>query len=482
MLDLRPVFFIVGLMVSALGVIMFIPMTVDLVYGDISWQGFAISGFITTLLGGISVLTNYMPGMQIRARAVFLLTVTSWLVLALAGALPFMLQEQGMSFTDAYFETMSGLTTTGSTVMTGLDDAPKGILLWRAMLQWYGGVGIIITALAVLPRLNIGGMQLFKTEWFDPMGKVLPKAGQIAASIGITYIGLSIVCAISYVALGIDIFDAICLSMTTLSTGGFANSDASFAAYADGGADIVASIFMVLAAMPFATYVLAMHGKVSAIWRNPQTQGFLLILGFLIILMSLYMELNNHVSSAHPIRLATFNVISVITGTGYSFGDYQLWGPLAVNVFFAIMFVGGCAGSTSCSIKVFRFQVAFEALRAYLFKMPKPNAVAPMRYNGNPLPKAVVYSVMGFFFIFMMCYALTVIALSMIGLDEITVLSSAATAITNVGPGLGDIVGPSGTFQPLPNEAKWVMALAMIVGRLEIIPVLVVLSPSFWRA
>ena len=480
--DLRPVLFIIGLMIATLGAIMFIPMIVDYAYGDESWQGFGVAGFTSCLLGSVLAITSYSPQTPLRARSAFILTTFSWLILAFVGALPFILQDSALSLTDAYFESMSGLTTTGSTIMTGLDDAPKGILLWRAMLQWYGGVGIIITALAILPKLNIGGMQLFKTEWFDPMGKILPKAGQIAASIGIAYIGLSVVCALCYYALGIKAFDAICLSMTTLSTGGFANSDASFAAYADSGADMVASLFMMLAAMPFATYVLAMHGNVSAIYKNPQTRGFLTLLLALIISMVLYMELNDHVSTTHPVRLAVFNVISVITGTGYSFGDYQTWGPLAVGVFFVIMFIGGCAGSTSCSIKIFRFQVAFEALRAYVFKMPRSHAVASMRYGGRPLPRSAVFSVMAFIFLFMLCYAAAAIALSLMGLDEITALSSAATAITNVGPGLGDIVGPAGTFQTLPNGAKWVMAMAMIVGRLEIIPVLVLLSPSFWRA
>ena len=480
--DLRPVLYIIGLMLTALGLFMFVPLAVELVYGEEDWRAFAAAGFITVIFGLITALINYSPKMNLRARGAFLLTTSSWLVLALFAALPFVLLENSFSFTDAYFESMSGITTTGSTIMIGLDDAPKGVLIWRAMLQWYGGVGIIITAMAILPQLNIGGMQLFKTEWYDPMGKFLPRAGQIAAGIGFVYVVLSLVCALSYYLLGIDAFDAICLSMTTVATGGFANSDASFAAYADSGADIVASIFMVLGALPFAAYVLALRGNPSALYKNQQTRGFLIILLILILSMTMYMVFNNYQSSAHPLRLAAFNTISIITGTGYSFGDFQAWGPLAISIFFSLMFIGGCAGSTSCSIKIFRFQVAFEALRAYLFKMPRPNAISPMRYGGQVLPKSAVYSVMGFFFVFMLCFAITALALTLTGLDDITALSSAATAITNVGPGLGDIVGPSGTFRTLPDSSKWIMAMAMIVGRLEIIPVLVLLSPSFWRA
>ncbi len=479
--DLRPVFFILGLLIAGLGLSMFVPMLVDIKFGGEGWPVFGISGLLSALAGAVISLACKTEPRPMQARGAFLLTTSAWLILALVGAIPFMLQFQHMSLTDAYFETMSGLTTTGSTVMTGLDNAPEGILFWRAMLQWFGGIGIIITALAILPRFNIGGMQLFATEWFDPMGKILPRTGQIAAGIGIVYIGLSILCAAGYMATGIDLFDAVCLSMTTLSTGGFANSDASFAAYADGGADIIASVFMTLAALPFAAYVLAMHGKLSAVYRNPQARGFILILFVLITAMVIYMETNNHVSATHPVRLAAFNVISVLTGTGFSFGDYQEWGPFAVTTFFVIMFIGGCAGSTSCSIKIFRFQVAYKALRGYIFRMPHPHIANPLRYDSHILPESTVYAVMSFFFIFFACYALTAVSLSVIGLDNVTALSAAATAITNVGPGLGDTVGPAGNFQPLPDSAKWVLSLAMIIGRLEVLPVLAILTPAFWR-
>ncbi|HHL43474.1 MAG TPA: TrkH family potassium uptake protein [Hellea balneolensis] len=480
--DLRPVLFVISLMVTALGLIMFVPMLVDLFYRDTSWPGFALSGFFTTLFGAALALASYAPKFTLRPRGAFLLTVFSWCILSFFAAIPFMLQENGLSMTDAMFESMSGLTTTGSTVMIGLDDMPKGILLWRALLQWYGGVGIIVTALALLPRLNIGGMSLFKTEWFEPMGKILPKTGQIAAWIGIVYVGLSMICALIYWLLGIDPFDAICLSMTTLSTGGFANSDASFAAYANGGADIAASIFMAVAAMPFAAFVLALRGNPMALWRNPQARGFLTLLALVIASMVVYLYLQDHEGDAHPIRLVMFNVISMITGTGYGFGDFQTWGPLAPPVFLCLMFIGGCAGSTSCSVKIFRYQVAFEALRSYLFQMPRRHAVAPIKYGGRPLPAGAIYSVLGFFFAFMVCYAVAAIGLTLTGMDEISAFSSAATAITNVGPGLGDIVGPSGNFRTVPDMAKWIMTLAMIVGRLEIIPVLIVLSPGFWRS
>jgi trk system potassium uptake protein TrkH len=476
----RSVSQIIGALLILLGVFMLAPMITDFVTGSDEWRSFATASALTLFAGAILMLVARGGQLRMNLRAAFILTTFSWAIMAVFATLPFILSQTPMSFTDAYFESMSGLTTTGSTVMSGLDDMPKGILLWRAILQWIGGVGIIIVAMAVLPMLKVGGMQLFRAEWFEPMGKVLPRAQAIAIGIGAAYVGLTILCAGVYWMLGVDAFDAICLSMTTLSTGGFANSDASFAAYADGGADIAGSIFMTLAALPFATYILAVRGDISSLWRNAQTRGFLGLLAVVIIGMSLYMEMTDHEGMAHPIRLAMFNVISITTGTGYGFGDYQLWGPIATPVFFVLMFIGGCAGSTSCSIKIFRFQVAIEGLRVFVRKMLNPHLVSPLRYNGVPLPESALYSVLNFFFVFFACFALATLALSFAGLDTTTAISSAATSITNVGPGLGNIVGPAGNFSPLPDVAKWVMSITMLVGRLELFTVLVLFLPRFW--
>ncbi len=476
----RSVALIIGALLILLGVFMLAPMIADLVTGSVEWRSFAAASALTLFTGAILMLVARGGKLKMNLQAAFILTTFSWVVMAVFATLPFMLAETPLSFTDAYFESMSGLTTTGSTVMSGLDDLPKGILLWRAILQWIGGVGIIIVALAVLPMLKVGGMQLFRAEWFEPMGKILPRAQAIAIGIGAAYLGLTMLCAGVYWMLGVDAFDAICLSMTTLSTGGFANSDASFAAYSQGGADIAGTVFMTLAALPFAAYILAVRGNFSALWRNTQARGFLGFLAVVIVFMSLYMEFTDHEGLAHPIRLAMFNVVSITTGTGYGFGDFQLWGPMAAPLFFVLMFVGGCAGSTSCSIKIFRFQVAIEGLRAHIRRMIRPHIVIPLRYNGAPLPQSALFSVYSFFFVFFACFAVATIALSFAGLDTTTAISSAATAIANVGPGLGDIVGPAGNFSTLPDFAKWVLSLTMLVGRLELFTVLVLFTPRFW--
>lgn len=480
--DLRPVLYVTGMMIAALGVIMFIPMIVDLMYGDESWQAFGVAGFVTALFGGVMTLTNYAPKARLRARGAFLLTTFSWMGMAGFAALPLMLSSMGLGLTDSFFEAVSGITTTGATVITGLDDAPKGVLLWRSILQWIGGVGIIVTAMAILPMLNVGGMQLFRLESSDMGDKVIPKAAELAKAIGLIYLGLTILCAIGYMSVGMGGFDAISHAMTTLATGGYSTSDASLGGFMDDGADLVAIAFMLAGALPFGIYLLAVRGSVRPAIFDPQVRAFIFVIALLIAVVTFYLWVSSIYSGSTAFRLSAFNVISIVTGTGYATADYNAWGPFAVAAFFSFMFIGGCAGSTACSVKIFRYQVAFEALRAYLFKMPRQHAVSPMRYGGKTLPDAVVFSVMGFFFLFFTCFAISAILLSIIGLDPVTAWSGAASALANVGPGLGDIIGPTGTYQSLPDTAKWVLMISMLIGRLEIVTALVLLTPSFWRA
>ncbi|WP_298917859.1 TrkH family potassium uptake protein [uncultured Algimonas sp.] len=487
MADLRSVFFVIGLMALAMGLLMFVPMAVDLLYEDRSWQAFAISGLVVTLIGGALATATYNPVPDIRARGAFVLTVFSWIVLAVLAALPFMLDPVRLSLTDAFFEATSGITTTGSTVMTGIDDMPKGILLWRAMLQWIGGIGIIVTAMAILPMLGVGGMQLFRLESSDVGEKILPRARSIALTIAGIYLGLTLSCATAYTWTGMSVFDAVAHAMTTIATGGYSTSDASMGGFMDDGADIVGMVFMLLGALPFGVYMLMVRrGQLDAPARDPQVRAFLSVVVMLSLLVCVALVTSGAQDSElgllHSLRLSAFNTISIITGTGYATADYMNWGAMAVGAFFFYMFIGGCAGSTACSIKIFRYQVALEALRAYLFRMPRPHAIAPMRYNGRPLPDAVVYSVLGYFFLFFVTVAVIASILGAIGLDPVTAWSGAGSAVANVGPGLGDIIGPSGTYQDLPKLAKWALMTGMVVGRLEIVTALVVLTPGFWRA
>ena len=481
--DLRPVFFVIGLMCSALGLLMFIPMLVDVFDEARAWRAFGISGGITTLFGALLATISYTPKPSLRARGAFVLTVFAWLTLSVLSAMPFLFEPINLSITDALFEATSGITTTGATVLTGLDNMPRGVLMWRALLQWIGGVGIVVTAMAVLPMLKVGGMQLFRLESSDMGEKVLPRAASLAGGISLIYLGLTIACLIGYMLTGMNLFDATAHAMTTLATGGYSTSDASMGGFMDNGADIVCVAFMMAGGMPFGVYLLmTTRGDWRAPLRDSQVRAFLTVMTALIAIVTLFLILSDQFEFGRGLRLAMFNTVSIVTGTGYATADYNSWGPFAVAAFFAFMFIGGCAGSTACSIKIFRYQVAFEALRNYLFRMPRQNAVVPMRYGGKPLPPSVVYSVMSYFFVFFLTMVVAAALLSLIGLDPITAWSGAGSAIANVGPGLGDIIGPAGTYQELPGLAKWVLLVTMIIGRLEIVTALVLLTPAFWRS
>lgn len=470
-------------MSAALGILMFVPMIVDLLHEKRSWRAFGIAGGITTLFGALLATITYSPHPVLRARGAFVLTVFAWITLAVLASFPFLFEPINLSLTDALFESTSGITTTGSTILTGLDDMPRGVLMWRALLQWIGGVGIVVTAMAVLPMLKVGGMQLFRLESSDMGEKILPRAASLAGGISLIYLVLTIACFIGYMITGMNWFDAIAHAMTTLATGGYSTSDASMGGFMDNGADLVCVAFMLAGGMPFGVYLLmTTRGDWRAPFRDSQVRAFLTIVTALIGIVTLFLLLSDQFELTRGLRLAAFNTVSIVTGTGYATADYNAWGPFAVAAFFAFMFIGGCAGSTACSIKIFRYQVAFEAMRNYLFRMPREHAVVPMRYGGQPLPPAVVYSVMSYFFIFFLTFVVTAILLSLIGLDPITAWSGAGSAVANVGPGLGDIIGPAGTYQDLPGSAKWVLLTAMIIGRLEIVTALVLLTPAFWRS
>jgi trk system potassium uptake protein TrkH len=479
-MDLRPILYVTGILLCTLAASMILPILVDLFHKNPDWRVFFFCMSFTGFLGGALVLTNSGKKFHITMRQTFLLTTVSWLTLALAASAPFAMSGLEMSITDSVFEAVSGITTTGSTVITGLDNAPPGILLWRAILQWLGGVGIIVMALSVLPFLKVGGMQLFQTESSESE-KALPRATQLAASIGTIYLGLTVICMFCYSLAGMESFDAWAHAMTTIATGGFSTFDTSFGHYNVAWAEIVAIIFMILGGLPFILYVKALAGNWKALFNDSQVRAFLKIIASAIFIMVLYLTLQNSEPFLEALRRASFNVVSVITGTGYTNGDYGAWGGFAVIMIFFLMVVGGCAGSTTCGIKVFRFQVIYAVTKVQLKQLIHPHGVFTAHYNHRALPKGVASSVMSFFFVYALCFTVLAIGLSFIGLDFMTAMSGAVTSISNVGPGLGEIIGPAGTFQPLPDSAKWMMCAGMILGRLELFTVLVLFLPAFWK-
>ncbi|KZZ24617.1 potassium transporter TrkH [Sulfitobacter sp. HI0082] len=482
MLDIRPVGYVVGLLVAVLGLAMIIPILVDLAEGRGQWWVFVESALITTLGGGMIALASangVREGLTIQQT--FMLTTGVWLMLPLFGALPFVLGATDASVTDAMFEAMSGLTTTGATVLTGLEDLPKGLLIWRGILQWLGGIGIVVVAMVFLPELRVGGMQIFKSESFDTFGKILPRAGQIATQISVIYLWLTLACMLSYLALGMSTFDATVHALTTVSTGGFSNYDASFSTFS-GPAEYVAAIYMILAALPFVRYVQLINGNPVALHRDPQVRGFFMTLTFLVVIVFFVLRSGTTYESERILREAIFNITSIISGTGYASADYMKWGSFAVALFFFIGLIGGCAGSTTCSIKIFRYQLLFASIRAQLRRIRSPHGVFTPRYDGRPVGADVLSSVMSFFMFFVVSLGLISVALSLTGLDFVTSVSGAAAALANIGPGLGEIIGPAGNFSSLNDTAKWILIIAMWIGRLELLAVYVMFTAKFWRA
>jgi len=479
--DSRPILFIIGILMSTLALAMCLPAVADAAVHNPDWQVFALAAAFTLLIGVMLMITARSPSRSLNQRQAFVLTTLSWTAIPAFGALPFTFSELDMTYTDAFFEAMSGITTTGSTVMTGLDFAPPGILLWRALLQWLGGIGIIAMAIAILPMLQVGGMQLFRTESSDKSDKVIPRAAQLITFIGFIYLGFTLVCALSYWLAGMTGFDAVAHAMTTIATGGFSTSDQSVGRFSSPAVDAIACIFMILGSLPFVLYLRALRGNPGALWRDSQVRWFLATILIAIVAVSSYLCLKLGLGPIRAVELASFNVVSIITGTGYATTDFGLWGSFPVTIFLFLMVIGGCAGSTTCGIKIFRFQVLYATAVTQVRHLLEPHGVFIAYYNGRPISESVSDSVMSFFFLYAASFAVIAVGLGLIGLDFLTAMSGAATAISNVGPGLGDVIGPAGTFVSLPDSAKWLLSLGMLMGRLELFTVLVLLAPAFWH-
>lgn len=481
MLDFRPVGYVIGLLVATLGVTMFAPMVADLVYGNGHWPIFFESAIVTILAGGlVAIACSNGVSEGLSLRQTFLLTSLVWLTLPVFGAIPFYMGATNASMTDAFFEAMSGLTTTGATVFSGLEALPAGIKLWRGTLQWLGGIGIVVVAMVFLPELRVGGMQIFRTEGFETGGKILPRAGQIASRISVIYVGLTAACALTYSAFGMETFDAIVHAMTTLSTGGMANTDASFGYYGE-AVHYAASFYMIMAALPFVRYVQILGGTAKPLLQDTQVHAFFAIIFICVMFISAWVWGREGGVTELAFRESLFNVVSIITGTGYASADYMSWGTFPVVMFFFIGLIGGCAGSTACSVKVFRYQLLFASVKSQIRRIHSPNGVFVPRYQGRPVSEEVLNSVMAFFVAFFLTLGLVAVLLGLTGLDFITSVSGAATAIANVGPGLGSEIGPAGNFAGINDTAKWILAIAMFIGRLELMAVLVLFTRNFWR-
>ncbi|MDJ0858762.1 MAG: TrkH family potassium uptake protein [Dinoroseobacter sp.] len=481
MFDLRPVGYVIGLLVAALGVSMLVPMAMDWLSGSDHWRPFLEASTLTTITGGLTALACANAERdRLSIQQTFLLTTGVWLALPVFAALPFVLGATESKYIDAFFEAMSGLTTTGSTVLTDLEQLPDGLLLWRGLMQWFGGIGIIVVAMVFLPELRIGGMQIFRSEGFETLGKILPRATQIASRISVIYLTLTSVCALTYFILGMQPFDAVVHSMTTVATGGFANTDASFSEYS-GAIEYAAVVFMLLAALPFVRFVQFMAGSARPLFVDPQVRAFFGTVAGVVVLVAAWKMLAIDTPSEEAFRKSLFNSVSILTGTGYASEDYMLWGPFPVVVLFFAGLIGGCAGSTSCSIKIFRYQLLFASILSQIRRIRTPHGLFAPRFGGRPVSEDVLSSVMAFFVMFTVSLGILSVMLAMTGLDFITSVSGAATALGNIGPGLGDEIGPTGNFAELNDSAKGVLIVAMFIGRLELMVVFAIFTRRFWQ-
>jgi len=478
----KTVFFLIGILLIVLGASMLAPYSVQILYEENS-HSFISSSFVTIFIGILFVLANLEEEFKLNLRQTFLFSTLAWLMVAIFGSLPFMLSSSEFSLSEAFFESMSGITTTGATIISDLDNSPKSILLWRAIMQWLGGIGIVVMAITILPLLKVGGMQLFKMEGPDSTEKILPRTIEVATIIISTYIALTFFCGLFYWLFGMTIFDSICHSMTTIATGGFSTHNDSIGFFKNSNIEIIASIFIILGSIPFISYLKFSQGNRKVFFSDVQIKGLIYLLGISIAVMFSYLLFINFESSLiDKIRISSFNVISILSGTGYVTDDFGLWGKFSLVFFLFLMFIGGCAGSTACGIKIFRLQMLLIFLRDQIKKFIYPNSVIITKYNNQKISDDFIKSVIIFIFTFLFIFLIIAMLLSISGLDFITSISGAASSISNVGPGLGEVIGPNGNYKALPDLSKWILAAGMLLGRLELFAVLVLFFPSFWRS
>ena len=481
MRDFRPILNILGLLLCIESIALLIPMIFDYINNNEDWKQFFFISCLTFFIGLVLYVGFKNEKLKINLRQAFLLTILSWLVIALFGSLPFMYSSSSLNFTNAFFESVSGITTTGSTVISNFDSLSEGILIWRSLLQWFGGIGIIVLAVAILPTLQIGGMQLLHMEHDDPYEKTLPKINKFIFEIIFLYFGLTILCLFSYYFNGMNGFDSLIHSMTTISTGGFSNKNLSFGYFDSQALESISILFMILGSLPFVIFIKFIHGQKNSLFKDDQIRLFIFLLVSIVLISCFWVKHYLNIEWSSALRLTTFNITSILTGTGYTSTNYNNWGGFGLIIILMIMFIGGCAGSTTGGVKIFRFQILFRGVRLQIKKLTQPHAVFLMKFNKKTVTENTYTSIISFFFIYILLFILSSVILSFLGTDFLTALSASASAISNVGPGVGEIIGPNGNYSGINEIGKWVLAFTMLIGRLEIFTVLVLFSKNFWK-
>lgn len=480
MSNYKTVFFTLGILQIILGISMIFPIITQIIFGELN-SSFISASLITIIFGTLFLLSNLDQDKKLNLQHAFLLTALSWVSVAIFGSLPFIFSDLNLSITDSFFESMSGITTTGSTIITDLNSTPKAILLWRAILQWLGGIGIIVMAITLMPLMNVGGMQLLKISSTDGSEKILPKTKEISIRLIIIYITLTFLCALFYKIFGMKFFDSLTHSMTTIATGGFSNYNDSIGHFNNFKIEMTSMIFIILGSIPFIAYIKYLSGTKNIFITDTQIKSFIKIIFFSILILFLYLVIFNKSFSEISLRSISFNVISILTGTGYVTQNFDSWGNFPLIYFLMLMFIGGCAGSTTCGIKIFRVQILYLFIKNQLKKIIYPRGVFIIKYDNNNVNEKFMASIISFIYLYIVIFFVIAALLSLSGLDFTTSISGAATSISNVGPGLGELIGPNGNFSQLPNFSKWVLSVGMILGRLELFAILVLFLPSFWQ-
>ena len=480
MSNYKTVFFTLGILQVILGISMVFPIIVQIIFGELD-SSFISASLITIVFGTLFFLSNLEHDRKINFQQAFLLTALSWISVAIFGSLPFIFSDLNLSITDAFFESMSGITTTGSTIITDLDSTPKSVLVWRAILQWLGGIGIIVMAITLMPIMNVGGMQLLKVSSGDASEKILPKTKEITIRLIIIYVALTLLCTLFYKIFGMKFFDSFTHSMTTIATGGFSNYNDSIGHFNNFKIEITSMIFIILGSIPFIAYIKYLSGNKKIFITDVQIKSFIKIIFFSILILFIYLVIFNKSFSEFSLRSISFNVISILTGTGYVTTNFDTWGNFPLIYFLILMFIGGCAGSTTCGIKIFRVQILYLFLKNQLKKIIYPRGIFVLKYDNNNVNEKFMASIIAFIYLYIIIFFIIAALLSLTGLDFTTSISGAATSISNVGPGLGKLIGPNGNFSQLPDFSKWVLSLGMLLGRLELFAILVLFFPSFWQ-
>lgn len=481
MVDIRPIAYVIGRILIVLAILMLAPASVDLRAGIDNGMRFLTCSALTAAIGGALVLsTSNARVAALDVRQAYLLTAAIWTVVPGFGALPFYLGAPGLNFSDAYFESVSGFTTTGATVIFGLDDLPDGMNLWRGMLNCAGGLGIAIIAMIFLPLMRVGGMQFFRSEGFDTFGKALPRATDIAKQLLAVYLGLTAICIAVYLAIGMTELDAIVNGMATIATGGFSPAGISFSKYAGAG-EYWGAVFMILGSLPYIRYVQLVNGSAQPLWNDGQVRAYLRWLGAAVAFITLWRVWTTDTALEPAFRETLFNLTSIMSSTGFFSGSFATWGGPMLIVAFVIGVIGACSGSSAAGLSVFRVQLAMSALQREIGRITNPSRVNPIKYEGRAVEEDVINALILFITGYILILGVMSVAMTLTGVDPVSSIFAVWTALGNIGYGFGPLVERTGTFIDFPPGAILIMTICMILGRLSLLAILVLVMPTFWR-